>query len=206
MKKIVNLVLVIALVGLWSSCGGGIESDMQKMADYQCEMAGVKKQMAEEARRRQALAAEALRAELATNKDAIIREAETLMRDRSFSEAYKRVQKYAALKDPKLIEIAARATSKMNKAKEKEVLSILSKIPASNYVANIKHYLTLTKMFPENNLYKQKLTHYRELLYARREATKNERKNRVTRFGEPPEPRPFDGTYTPVRRYTVAAA
>lgn len=90
----------------------------------------------------------------------------------------------------------------------KNILSALRKIPASEYQHNINLYQVLARYEPDNKLYKDKLDHYNRKMDEKikrdtleKEREKQERVQRIAKFGEPPEKSSWDGSYYPVLEY-----
>lgn len=97
--------------------------------------------------------------------------------------------------------------------KTSDMLAELRTIPASEARRNRDLYKQLVEMHPEEPGYHEKLEHYSKKVQEQRELERQEqarqeeeRMARLVRFGSPPEPSTWDGTYREIRDYLERVA
>lgn len=142
-----------------------------------------------------------LKTELKQNREGVISEIIELIAKGDFGLAYRKADRFREFEDAELKELASQAWEKHRKQEEKRIIAKLKGIPATQYQANINEYAKLAKLFPENERYKQKLSHYRGKLAAEKKRESQEREQRLAKFGEPPKQSGWDGSYFEVKQY-----
>lgn len=164
----------------------------------------------QERRAERAAQAEAHRAqlteELAQRRPEIVAGIQSALREGDFRRAVQEAQRYAPLSDPEIGELAAVAQSRMREA---DLVAKAAELPASDLAGNEEVYAELIRLAPGNRQYKAKLAHYAAQLAEeqRREAAERaQREERLARFGEPPTPSAWDGSYLPVKQYLKQVA
>jgi len=88
------------------------------------------------------------------NKETILSNLESLIRQKDFDSAQKEIAKYDI---PELSDALAEIK---NNLEEKTLYEKGKKIPANKYTDNYYHYVRLAKINPDNKLYKKKLNYY----------------------------------------------
>ena len=147
-----------------------------------------------------------LEKELATNRDAIIANVETLIEDGEFSEALKEASRFSGLQDEALVRLENDARIGAFAEEEQRILAKLKTIPASDHDANIAEYARLVEMFPQNKTFSDKLAYYKNAKKEAETEATAARNERIQKYGEPPTQSAWDGSYYEVERYLESVA
>jgi hypothetical protein len=92
---------------------------------------------------------------------------------------------------------AVRQTAADKRAQEQRLLAQVRQLPASDLEDNRRLYAALMALNPDQQNYRDRYNHYDKLIGAQ-EAVAAARRQR---FGPPPEPSAWDGTYREIRDY-----
>ena len=136
------------------------------------------------------------------NKSAIITEITNYYNKGDYQKAVSEAKKYIKSNDTELKEIYGKAKSILDelnrKKREKEILAILKKVPASQFETNKNFFHQLLQLYPDNTNYKKKYEYYTAKF---EEKLKNERiaierqKNIKMQFSS------WDGSHRNLERY-----
>lgn len=162
------------------------------------------------------------------HKEEIISSASSALSENNYQLVINQTSKYLPANDAELNEIESQAKNALEEiktaereAKEKlqretkikELVTKLKTVPASELQQNKDLYQQLVKLNPDNTTYQQKFDHYSQKLTAKlekekreQEKLKKEREARIAKFGEPPTPSAWDGSYYAVDRYLKRVA
>lgn len=102
-------------------------------------------------------------AEFIKEKDKILYDVNILYDTEKYEDANNIIIKYKEIKDEELISLSNKIDSKIKEKKTEELLQLLKKIKADDFEENIKIYVELRKLKPENKEYVEKIKYYTDL-------------------------------------------
>ena len=103
------------------------------------------------------------KAEFIKEKDKILHDVNTLYDTEKYEDANNILIKYKDIKDEDLIALSNKIDLKIKDRKTEELLQSLKKVKADDFEENIKIYVELRKLKPENKEYTEKIKYYMDL-------------------------------------------
>jgi transcription initiation factor TFIIIB Brf1 subunit/transcription initiation factor TFIIB len=111
-----------------------------------------------------------------STKPEIIAELNKLLNDQKYEQVIEKTKELKKFNDEEIEEIIKKAEALNLKSLENKLFEKVKKIPASKIVENMNGYSDLLKMDPDNDLYKRKYNHYKNLVENRRKNIKSKNK------------------------------
>ncbi len=140
------------------------------------------------------------------NKEHIIEIAQQALVEEEYQTVITQTSKYLAMGDSDINSIHAKANKKLLQIQRnqeiEQLVAELKTVPASELQKNKNLYQKLLKLDPNNQKYQQKLSHYSQKILEKHEKEQKQ----LMKFGLPPEPSAWDGSYTAIKEYLRTVA